>query len=274
MLKIPNTSLCCIACDNRQLSLLALRYSSQLCHFDRILFLTDGDFILKDIDKIGIPAIKSKEEYSLFIIKELNKYIETDFVLLIQYDGFIINPDSWTSEFQQYDYVGAKWLSTDGPNVGNGGFSLRSKYLLQILSNNDFFLDHDALAKGEDYVTCIQYRHILEKKYNVKFATEAVADKFSYECSETVNNTFGFHGLFNMWRYIPSSELENFVSLLSPKTLTSIHALKLGIIYHKREQFREAEIVYRGILRYFPNNTAVLLLLDMISKRVIPDIPV
>jgi hypothetical protein len=226
---------------------------------------------MENIEVIKIPSIQSKEQYSLFVIKELSNYIDTDFVLLIQYDGFIVNPSAWMNEFQQYDYIGAKWWGcTDGFCVGNGGFSLRSKHLLQVLSNEDISAHIEALKKGEDYFICRVYRPFLEGSFDIKFATEAVADKFSYECSEVVGSPFGFHGLFNMWRYIRDEDLEGFVSLLSQKTLTSIHALKLGIAYHKLYKFKQAETVYRRILQCFPDNTAVSLLLEMVHKRTLP----
>jgi hypothetical protein len=274
MIKIFNTTLCCIDCDNYWLSLRAIRYSSTLCHFDRVLFLTDSNFVLENAEVIKIPSIQSKEQYSLFVIKELSNYIDTDFVLLIQYDGFIVNPGAWIDEFQQYDYIGAKWRYTDGLNVGNGGFSLRSKRLLQALSGGDFFVERNSVKKGEDDFICRVSRRLLENKYNIVFAPETVADKFSYEYIAPPAPTFGFHGLFNIWHYIKEEELENFVDQLSPKTLITVHALKLGIIYHKMSHFRLAEVIYRKILYYWPDNSAVLMLLEMANKSIIPDIPV
>jgi len=250
----------------------ALKHSLKFCSFDRVLFLTDRKVDLEEIKIIQISPIQSKTDYSSFVIKELNNYIETDFILLMQYDGFIIHPDSWTSEFQKYDYIGAKWAYTDELNVGNGGFSLRSKRLLQALSKENFSLEPDPFKKGEDHFICRQYRRFLEKQYDIKFAPEALADRFSYECCNPVGNPFGFHGFFNMWRYIEAQDLENFINLLSPKSLSTINTLRLGINYHKMKQFEQAEIIYRKIMQYWPDNTVVLILLDMIYKRTVPDI--
>ena len=65
----------------------------------------------------------------------MNNYFDTDYVLTFQSDGFILNPDAWTDEFFNYDYIGAPW----GDNryaVGNGGFSFRSKKLMNFVSDN------------------------------------------------------------------------------------------------------------------------------------------
>jgi hypothetical protein len=273
MIAIPNTTLCSIDCLNYELAVAAMRHSSQLCHFERLLFLTDRDIGWEGIEVMKIPALESREQYSIFVIKNLNDYIQTDFVLIVQYDGFIINPDAWTSEFHSYDYIGAKWRYTDGLNVGNGGFSLRSKRLLQALSSDDIAVDRDSIKNGEDDFICRLYRKYLESKYNIHFAPELIADKFSYEYVAPPGKTFGFHGLFNMWRYIKEEDLENFVNLLSPQTLTTFHTLKLGVIYHKMEQFKQAGIIYRKILQYWPKNSAVLMLLDLANQNTVPNIP-
>src|SRR5690606_2721249 len=109
------------------------------------------------------------------------------------------NPDAWTEEFLTYDYIGAPWWYMDDMNVGNGGFSLRSKKLLDILKNADFITEYD----HEDHHICRTYHKELEA-LGVRYAPQALAERFaiegvSKENSPTANNTwngqFGFHGL-------------------------------------------------------------------------------
>jgi hypothetical protein len=274
MIEIPNTTLCCIDCLNYDLSIKAIKQCIQSCKFKNILFLTDKEHHLDNVDVIKIPSITTKEHYSRFVIKELNKHINTDFTLLIQWDGYIVNPYLWKNEFQDYDYIGAKWWwHNDGYNVGNGGFSLRSKRLLQTLSKNSISISDDSLKHGEDAFICRSIRKSLEIQHDIKFAPEIIADRFSHERSDPGHDTFGFHGLFNMWKYIKNiDELINFVSLLSPKTLNSMEAEELGLFYHALGQLKEAEIVYRKILEFYPNNTNVSELLDMVNKKILPQL--
>ena len=60
------------------------------------------------------------EGYSEFVIRELHKYVDTSHCLLVQWDGYVLNPKSWLPQFLDYDYIGAPW---NGNVVGNGGFS-------------------------------------------------------------------------------------------------------------------------------------------------------
>lgn len=159
----------------------------------RTIFFTDIDI---DLSHLGIEVIKiseliySKKTYSEFIIKKLGKYIETEFVLVTQWDGYVLKGECWNDDFYQYDYIGAPWLYVDERNVGNGGFSLRSKKLQDILMNDDFI----QVCDPEDEVIGRLYRNYLEEKYGIRFPTNEVADSFSFELRTPVYDTFGFHG--------------------------------------------------------------------------------
>jgi len=160
---------------------------------------------------IQIDEIKSTEDYSRFIIEKLDDYVETSHVLVIQYDGFILNPEAWSDEYMKYDYIGAPWLVRNVfvnrfnfPKellgkyvVGNGGFSLRSKKLTSLcsqLAKDNYFSKYHP----EDAVICVYNREFMENK-GIKFAPVELAKQFSYEAEDienySWNGQFGFHGL-------------------------------------------------------------------------------
>jgi len=193
--KLTNVTLCIIDCKNYGEAISALRKSLYQCDFAKAIFLTDikaynpnFPFEIVKIDKIG-----SKEEYSRFVIKELYKYIDTDYVLIIQHDGYVLCGESWNDEFLNFDMLGAAWLYTDGKNCANGGFSLRSRKLLTVLGQDDFIQATDP----EDQAIGRLYRDYLIKNYDIKFAPDEVCDEFSFELREPICKTFGFHGNFH-----------------------------------------------------------------------------
>lgn len=159
----------------------------------KCLFLTDIEIDVEGIEVVRINPINTIQEYSHFIIKELYKYFNTSHCLVIQWDGYILNGGCWRSEFYEYDFIGAGWLYTDDRNVGNGGFSLRSQKLQSILGADEFI----QIADPEDEVIGRLYRRYLEKKYDIKFPSEKLADKFSFELRAPIGKTFGFHGHFH-----------------------------------------------------------------------------
>jgi len=142
--------------------------------------------------------IRSKEEYCKFVIKELYRYVETSHLLLIQHDGYVLNYKAWDNEFLKYDYIGATWWFKDNMNVGNGGFSLRSKVLMEIVAQDPLIANYFP----EDEQICRLHRKRLEKELEIKFAPEEVANRFSIEAwgnsahhgGKKYNGAFGFHG--------------------------------------------------------------------------------
>jgi len=191
-------TLCAVDCINPVLAIRALQNFRRHCLFGETLLLTDWH-IECDARVALIAPIRSKQEYSQFILKELGQYIATPWVPLVQWDGYVVGPSAWTDEFLAYDYIGARWpFYTDGMAVGNGGFSLRSKRLLNALSSDSAFTP-DATT-GEDELIGRAFRPALETNYGIRFAPEDVADRFSVEIAPTPGPTFGFLGLFNMHR--------------------------------------------------------------------------
>jgi ADP-heptose:LPS heptosyltransferase len=171
-------------------AIAAIRQTHKHIKPARTVFLTDIDITVPNTEVIKIEPIKSKKEYSEFCIKELNNYFDTPFVLVIQHDGYVIDGDAWTDLFYGFDYIGAPW-EYDERNVGNGGFSLRSKKLQSILANDDMI----SIVHPEDQSICILYRPYLEETYEIKFAPLELAERFSFETLEPICSTFGFHNM-------------------------------------------------------------------------------
>jgi hypothetical protein len=135
--------------------------------------------------------IKDYNFLSLFLVPSI---VKDDYNIIVQSDGFAVNPEAWTYEFLDYDYIGAVWPWIDpGVNVGNGGFSLRSKKLYEALLNTRAYENDGA----EDTIIGTTTRPILESQYGIKYAPIELADRFSIEHntnSPWFKKSLGFHG--------------------------------------------------------------------------------
>jgi len=47
--------------------------------------------------------------YSRLMIESLNSYVQTNHCLIVQADGFVLDPNRWREQFLEYDYIGAPW---------------------------------------------------------------------------------------------------------------------------------------------------------------------
>lgn len=152
---------------------------------------------------VKIRPIKSKKDYSQFILKELVDYVHTDYLLVFQHDGFVLNYKGWDDEYFNWDWVGASWKFRPEKRTANGGFSLRSKRICEAIRDDEkIFLQNDHIITNfaEDHVLMYIYREYLEAKHNIKIAPEEVCDKFSIEAwgvsppGNKYSGQFGFHG--------------------------------------------------------------------------------
>jgi glycosyltransferase involved in cell wall biosynthesis len=129
--------------------------------------------IPENIEVVKIAALPSVESYSTFVMKELVNHIDTEHCMIVQQDGYVINGSAWSDEFVAYDWIGAPWFWDKV--VGNGGFSIRSKRLMEELAKPEYTDLHP-----EDDKICRAYRKQLEAK-GFTWAPAHVADKFSIE---------------------------------------------------------------------------------------------
>ena len=198
-LQLPSVTLVCVDCAYHQLAIHALRRSMAQCAFGAVRFFTDQAFDLEGIEVVQIERIASAADYSNFLIHRLGEFVATDFVLVVQYDGFVLHPQAWSARFLEYDYLGACIPAPAGPIVGNGGFSLRSKKLLNALAD-PLIVAYVARSDPwqEDMAICIAYREHLEAAWGMRIAPADVAAQFSVEFTRPHAGAFGFHGLVNL----------------------------------------------------------------------------
>jgi tetratricopeptide (TPR) repeat protein len=250
MLELPDVTLCCIDTINHALALRALRQSSAQIRFGRTLFISDREVSAPDLEVEIVAPLTSRDDYSQFVLKSLASRIDTSHVLLVQWDGYVINPAAWREEFLGCDYIGAQWFwHDDGMRVGNGGFSLRSRKLLLALEDSRI-----VLTEAEDLTICRTFRPLLEREHGIRFASEATADAFAFEAAYPIGKPFGFHGLFNFCRVVPADDLSELVASFTPAIARSPQLLQLGRNCVAMGQWKPAAAIFRRILDEVPGH--------------------
>lgn len=215
MINIPNVTLVAIDCVDPKGAMASLKYSMRGINFRDVFLFTSDPFVNpeKGIQVWGIDKMDGLSDYSDFVLHLIQK-VDSDYVLIVQSDGFVINPGNWDPKFLEYDYIGSPWPADPAwadkqtaraeihrifpyNRVGNGGFSLRSRKFMEI--SNRFIT---AGIYGEDcYLCTIHYDYMV--KNGIRFAPFDLALRFSYENPlpemEYPNRLnpdlhFGFHG--------------------------------------------------------------------------------
>jgi hypothetical protein len=155
----------------------------------------------------SINPIRSTADYSHYMLNIVPYFSNADATLVIQWDGMPHDVGNWDTSFLKYDYIGAPWGDCEeSVSVGNGGFSLRSRKLMEALT--ELKIPCDANREGgevEDLLICKHFRSRIED-FGCKFAPHALARKFAVE-NLNQENAFGFHGVFNFPRFLREKEL-------------------------------------------------------------------
>ena len=196
MLELPDVTLFSIYTIAHELHVKALQDCLSRVKFGSVKLFTDK--VIGPEEKF-VTEITASTNLSHFHNWEFPEHIQTSHVLAFQWDAWVTTPSMWTDEFLQYDYIGAPWWYQDGLNVGNSGFCLRSKKLIDFLADHrdDFPIIHP-----EDETLCRHYRKFLPQ---FKWANDETAFRFSFERVHPNHGSFGFHGVFN-WPFVLTNE--------------------------------------------------------------------
>jgi hypothetical protein len=194
-LLLPQVTLVAVTSVNVAATVAALQRSMDEVAFGSVMLLAHERprALPQAVQWHSIEPLGSSRAYSEFILRRLPAYVTTSHCLLVQWDGHVLNGSRWRDEFLSYDYIGASWPQfPDGHDVGNGGFSLRSRALLQASQHPDFVVSHpEDLAIGRINRTWLE-------EQGLRFATADVADRFSAERKGDPLRCFGFHGVWHM----------------------------------------------------------------------------
>ena len=194
-LALPQVTLCAASSVNVAATIRALEVCLAQIDFAACKLFTDASVQPSHpaIEKVAIEQLTSSAAYSDFVLTRMVDHVATSHCLLVQWDGHVLNAGRWRPEFLDYDYIGASWPQFhDGHDVGNGGFSLRSRQLMEACRDPEF-LNGDV----EDLVICRTNRDWLESK-GMRFAPRSLADMFSAERASDPATSFGYHGVFLM----------------------------------------------------------------------------
>lgn len=128
MIKLPQITLLIADDVNPELAREVLNICQRGIEFGAVKLLTSHEVE----GAIKIPPLTSLIDYSVFMLTKAHEYVDTEFCLVVQRDGFILNPESWKDEWLQLDYVAPIFMQYD--HVGSGGFSLRSKRMMKQIA--------------------------------------------------------------------------------------------------------------------------------------------
>jgi hypothetical protein len=192
-LPLAQLTLCAVDCQTPALSVLALLHAMRQVDFGRVVLFTYDwlpTVVIPGIEVVDIEPIRTPAEHSQFVVRRLAAYIRSSHVLLTRWDSGVVNPAAWLDEFLVHDFIGAPWPDKpEGREVGQGGFSLRSRRFLRAGSDPRLNEEHP-----EDLVMCERQRDWLQQVHGIRYAPAALARRFVADQSPVESWHFGCLG--------------------------------------------------------------------------------
>lgn len=172
-----------------------------------VVIISDRE-ILPGARHIKAQPSNGMKEYANLVLKGMADYVNTSHAIYVQWDGVAYDGTQWTDEFLKYDYIGAPWpWMSEGQNVGNGGFSLRSKRLLDAIAQDADICLTPEVPLAEDNIISVVQRPKLESQYGIKYAGTELARQFSYEIGHH-RPSLGLHGLWNVFNLMTDADMD------------------------------------------------------------------
>lgn len=201
MLNLPSVTLLIADCIDAVRAEKVIEKCLAGCSFGSVKLLTSKDS--SSPYRVKIPHISSLIEYSAFILKHAWEYCDTEYMQIVQHDGWILNPDAWEADWPRYDYIGPLFLNEHPINnnsVGSGGFSFRSRKLMKFVSEHlgDFSPGWGWHAYvNEDGVIAKGMKRLIAQN-GFAFAPPDRAAKYAYggNRAHVCDKPFGFHGFY------------------------------------------------------------------------------
>lgn len=187
---------------------------------------------------VKIAPLRGLPGYNVLMLDELAGHLACDTYLVIQWDGFVADGRRWQRAFLQHDYIGAPWAHMQG-TVGAGGFSLRSRRLIETVRDLRRQEPHRDADTAEDVQICVTRREAILAA-GMRFAPPDVAAQFAFERmpdeAHRAPQTLGFHGAFNLPLVLAEDEILALLTSIVPRMppswapwyLMAMHAWRRG----------------------------------------------
>lgn len=207
MKNLPDVTLLAISSNRIEGNVRALEHCMNLMNFGAVKFLSHvkPDNLPEGIQFEESMELKSIKDFDYYAFKELGKHVQTSHCLMVQDHAYLLHPEVWRDDFLRFDFCGALWepriefLSPSTHTLvrsGNGGFSLRSKRIMDLPKKLDLPLVEDRGFTNDDGQINVFWRKTMIENGVIYPEPWEIAD-FSYE-NDTPDNIniekfLGFH---------------------------------------------------------------------------------
>jgi len=269
-----HVSLVMIETKHHDLATAALRNWTSRMEFAEVITLSTRP-LLQGARFVPINPITSKRDHAELMLKCLWPFVKTDYVIQLNWDTLLRDPEHFRPDFFDYDYIGHMWpwQAPRTNNTDHCGISWRSRRLLDSMR----YPMVQPIDESTPFHQSENLRKTVQEKFNLRMDSVETYRQFCLELDYPDDGrSFAYRGLWHMIEFLPKKEVEFFI-INSPANLfdetRTAHEIVAALVNRNYLDFLEMladrirqSVTYDALIDWlqkenFPNKSTVLRIL-------------
>ncbi len=208
----PSSSVSLVILETRYhgLATMALQHWTRRINFKEVLVFSDKN-LLPGSKWVPIkPLTDINKDYGDIMVRGMWPFLNSEYMILINWDTLLRDQNLWSAEFFQYDYIGSMWpwQAPHNDNPDHCGISWRSERLLQAMR----YPAVESVTDAVPYHISHQIEQMMRTKFQIRMAEQDMNRRFVHEISGSdPGNAFSVRGLWNIIKVFSRDVSEGYI---------------------------------------------------------------
>lgn len=179
------------------LATMTLQQWTRRINFKEVLVFSDKN-LLPGAKWIPItPLSDINRDYGDIMVRGMWPFLNSEYMILINWDTLLRDQNSWSADFFDYDYIGSMWpwQAPHNDNPDHCGISWRSQRLLQAMR----YPAVESVSDAVPYHVSHQIEQMMRTKFQIRISDQEMDRRFVNEGRDLDrNDSFAVRGLWNI----------------------------------------------------------------------------
>lgn len=208
----PSSSVSLVILETRyhDLATMALQHWTRRINFKEVLVFSDKN-LLPGSKWIPVkPLGDINRDYGDIMVRGMWPFLNSEYMILINWDTLLKDQNLWSSEFFDYDYIGSMWpwQAPHSDNPDHCGISWRSNRLLEAMR----YPAVESVTDTVPYHISHQLEQLMRNRFQIRMAEQEMNRRFVHELGSTdPGDAFAVRGLWNIIKVFSRDVSEGYI---------------------------------------------------------------
>jgi hypothetical protein len=195
----PSSSVSLVILETRYhgLATMALQHWTRRINFKEVLVFSDKNLLPGSKWVPIAPLTDVNRDYGDIMVRGMWPFLNSDYMILINWDTPLRDSNLWSEDFFDYDYIGSMWpwQAPHNDNPDHCGISWRSKRLLEAMR----YPSVESVTDSVPYHVSHQMEQVMRNKFQIRMSEQDMNRRFVLELDQNdTGNSFAVRGLWNI----------------------------------------------------------------------------